>query len=308
MIALKILSDMSSKRHRRRYSKTIRYCFFLGILIGFISLWSENLALLISCSISVLFLVLALYYYLLRGYLISFPSLNVLWTDTDKFRDLFSYIGLTAGVIGIFYTVFSIVLPPFFSLSNNHFVALSFGAISILSSLLFSTITIPKYGILYSLIYNFESADRSKEFSINNKEIPKIVEETSFTKTEIVDALETLVRKDMSSKVSFGFGKVKYKITEEGERFLESHWYQLRTEIMKEAEKIQKSLIYLRRELKKPKISIKKQLKELKKLKNSLDEIRNEYGRLLSREWCLEVNKEINIIEKYLKDLESREY
>ena len=315
LIAIKMLQNISSKYYRRRYTKKINYCFLLGLLIGLITLWNEGLALLIASLMSILFLILSVHFYLLRGYVTSFFFLNFFWADTETFKDLFYYIGIIAGIVGIFVTVFGIGVPflsvlginvSFFSFEVSPFVPLSFGAISVLANMLGFTIFIPQHDMLYSLLYQYlrKRDKKMKEVKIYDKDISSVVRKTVHTKADMIDAIEALVKKDMCEQKFPVFSvKAVYILNEPGVELLKSHWNRTNVEMTHDIEIMETSLKEIKEKIHTVELDkgiVKSEIKELKKFRKRLRELKKDYGWLLEKKWRTKMFENIKEMEKFL--------
>lgn len=133
IIAIKILLDLSSKHHRHRYAKIVRFDLLVGIVLGTTLPWMEPIGLLAAALTAILFLGLSVVMFL-ESKMIS------LWRKgmvrREKIREWFLHFSVTTGIIGIITTLLSIIVPPFLQLSLGFMVPLAFDSLSVLSALL----------------------------------------------------------------------------------------------------------------------------------------------------------------------------
>jgi len=88
IIAIKILLDLSSKHHRHRYAKIVRFDLLIGIVLGMMLPWMEPIGLLAAALTAFLFLGLSVVMFL-ESKMISVWRKRIVWMK--KIRERFPF-------------------------------------------------------------------------------------------------------------------------------------------------------------------------------------------------------------------------
>lgn len=291
MLAVRILLDLTSAKHRRRYTRVVKYCLVGGFALGVVLPWFEEVGLSVAAAMSIVFLMVSVYYYLLRGRASTFSLFYRIWVPRERIRDWFLYFSVLTGVIGIVSTLLSILIPPFLSLTLGSVVPLAFDTLSVLSALMEFTITVPPYTALYGLAMRHLSARQgSGRPFIEDLDFPGILANTSHSHSDLLDALESLARDGMAIRSSpEAIARIRFTLGEEGIKLMESCGKELAVRLQHEREVIESTIDYLTE-----KISgmdqirgsiLKRALDELAKLRTRLDSLLQEYGMLIDQGW-----------------------
>ncbi len=294
-IALKILIDLATPSHRRRYSRAVRYNLLIGAILGAVLPWKEEPALIAAAIAGILLLASALYFHLLRGW-VRGHSLHIPWSSREAMREWFLYYSITAGVIGVVTTLVSLI-GPLFNIQISFFVPLVFDSISILAALLDFTIYLPPYEIIFAQIFNYvfpllrnNSRANIESIMVEDFEFEKIREGSVYSELDIRDAFESLVKKGMATtQWPTMLGKVRYKINIDGLRYLDACSGPARAIILSEKRKLEKAISYLNGQVlgnsQLPGTVKARAISEYRSLKSTLRELEETYGSLLEESW-----------------------
>jgi hypothetical protein len=308
IIAIKVLIDIASEKHRKKYGRTVKYQFAIGLLLGLTLPWNVEVGLVAAFIMSLILLVLSIGYYLIGGKIETFKFLYLAWAPRERVRDWFLHLSIITGATGIVSTIISVVLPPFLSLTLSPLIPIAFDTISVLSALLEFTIYVPPYNSILALTYNFLIRKKSfitREFYIEDLDFSVITEGTIYTNFEIRDAMESLVTRGFATKISpIPLGKVAFRLNEYGAKFLQTVWNEAYVLLSREKGRIESEVIYLQQRLNSfPELNsslIKKAEREIRKLRERIDNLLNEYGMIVEQSWLLNYHNKLGEFERHL--------
>ena len=316
IVALRLLLTVMSPRHRRRFSRVLRYSFILGILFGLVLPWNESVGILAAAITSLLLLSVALHYAFLQGRVglrIIGRLIPASWATVSResVRDVFLFFSIVTGVIGIITTVLSILVPPIFSLSLSSFVPLSFDTISVLSAMLEFTFATPHRGIILSLVRKYLHEQvlqhlRVKKgtftdttiltmllhdasmITIRETDLPVIVSETGYSVRDISETLDTLVKDGLVLKEGKA-GAMTYRLTTDGFKVIQSPWEEAQISMASDRRRLEGNLSQISEILAattpRSHISLNAARNHLSRAQRILQRMHEEYGQLLDREW-----------------------
>ena len=190
IIAIKILLDLSSKHHRHRYAKIVRFDLLIGIVLGMMLPWMEPIGLLAAALTAFLFLGLSVVMFL-ESKMISVWRIRMV--RREKIKEWFLHFSVTTGVIGIITTLLSIIVPPFLQLTLGFMVPLAFDSLSVLSALLEFTLPSTPYNVMFALVFELmrRRSGNSPENEIRLDDIEEIAHETAHSRFEVLDPSRT---------------------------------------------------------------------------------------------------------------------
>lgn len=331
IVALRLLITVMTPAHRRRYSRVLNYSFVLGIVLGLVLPWNEQIGILAAVITSFFFLLVALDYSLLQGRT-SLPILGRIvparWFEVSResVRDIFLFLSIVTGVIGLTTTVLSVVIPPFLSLSLGSFVPLSFDTLSVLSAMLEFTFAIPHRGIMFSLVRKHLHERLLRRLHVTNgalpdtalltmilndptslavfeSEVPSIVEGAGYSVRDIAETLDYLVKEGLAESEGTP-GSRTYTLTREGFQVIQSPWEESQILIASDRRKLERNLSQLGPSLafqSSPKPhSLRKAREALLNARKQFEKMRYDYGRLLDREWSERVAGMITLFSQKL--------
>ncbi len=310
LIAMKIILDLASPTVRSRYSRAVEYIFVVGIVLGIVFPWIEQVGLIAAATTAVLLLVSSVYYNILRGSVTLFSLLHVPWRPREVVKEWFVYFAVATGVIGIVSTTVSIGIPFFLPVSFGFFIPLSFDALAVLATLLDFTIYIPPYEIVNSIIFRFTSEKydmtKGETFDLEDIDFRSIVKATVYTPLDVRDSLEQLAREGMATKYSPTLlGRVRYRINPYGIRFLETSSKELSIRISSEKKDLEERIRYLQQRTAKPEELearvLRRALVELGVLTKNIQRMRQRYGPLLEETWENQMNKRIGEVTQIVQ-------
>lgn len=292
----------------------VRFNLLVGIILGLVLPWNQELGLVGATAASFLLLFLALLYYLLGGRLTSLRFLQAYWTPREQVKDWFLYFSISTGVAGIVATVLSVIVPPLLALSLSLFIPLAFDSLSVLSALLELTIFVPLYNNIFGLAYGFIVKGKD-ELGVERRYIEDIdfgaiTNHTAHTKFEVRDAMELLVRRGFAIKQSpTPLGKVRFVINDHGLKYLQACWNEFYVSLQRDKDGVEKLLLYLENRLhtgSESEIRHKGQV-EAKSLRVRVREMREIYGALLDDRWQEEMVQRLHKLETRLLEQRSPE-
>ena len=308
IVAVRLLWNLASSKHKRAYGRPVQYVFVLGVVAGLGLPWNQSAGLAGAFVSSLLLLALASTYSLLGWRALAPTSLALVWIPRETMRDWFLYLSVGAGVIGVVTTVISLVVSPLFGLNLSSLVPLAFDTVSILSALLEFTVYVPSYNNIFALVYNFivharRVAPDSGEPYLDDMDFKRITEGSHYTDFEVRDALESLVKKGFASKISpVPVARIVFKISSYGTRYLKSVWEEVFFSMEREKSQLEARLLYLHEKLRYAP-GFDKELE--KRVKNELQEFRSSIENLGDYGLLLGESKKIDLYDK-VSDLERR--
>lgn len=272
LIAIRILLDLTSRHHRRRYTKVVRFDLVIGSVLGLVLPWVEPAGLAAAAMTAIVFLGLALLM-LLESRMISIWHFKMV--RREKIREWFLHFSVTTGLIGIVATLLSIIAPPFLHLSLGFIVPLAFDSLSVLSALLEFTLPSTPYITIFALIFELlqgRSGDDSKN-QILVSDLDKIAHGTAHSRFETLDAVEHLVEHRLARKVDRGF-----ILEPNGSRLLKVDWEEALARIRIELDNVEAEMKHLRKNpVKEPRDC----LDMIDRLSESVSDLKDEYGLLI---------------------------
>lgn len=290
IVALRVLWNLASGKHRRLYGRNVRYVFILGSVAGLALPWNESAGLLGAFISSLFLLVLSSTYSILGWRTSGSRSLALVWIPRETMRDWFLYLSVGAGVIGVVTTVISLVVSPLLGLSLSSLVPLAFDTVSILSALLEFTVYVPSYNNIFALVYDFLTHSRrvapdAGDPYLDDLDFKRITEGSHYTDFEVRDALESLVRKGFASKISpVPVARIVFRIGSYGIRYLKSVWEEVFYSMEREVTQLEARILYLHEKLRyMPTLDreLERRVKdELADFRRSIDDLKD-YGVLL---------------------------
>ncbi|MBS7650184.1 MAG: hypothetical protein QXN62_02140 [Candidatus Bathyarchaeia archaeon] len=189
-MAIKILLNLSSKHHRRRYARIIKFDLTAGVILGLFLPWIEIIGLVAAAVTAVLFLGLSILMMLESKSLFS-RKMKLL--RKESIRESFLHFSITTWLVGILTTLLSIVVPPFLKLSLGFLVPLAFDSLSVLSALLEFTLPSTPYTTIFALTFELISRrPGGNEMSeIFLEDIEEIAYVTAHNRFEFFDAIKS---------------------------------------------------------------------------------------------------------------------
>jgi hypothetical protein len=306
LVAVRILWNLASSKHRAAYGRPVKLVFGFGALIGVLLPWDAYVGLAGALAAGIILLLLASTYSLLGWRTVKSRSLALVWIPRETMRDWFLYLSVGAGVIGVVTTLISLAVIPILNITLSSFVPLAFDTISILSALLEFTVYVPSYNNIYALVYDFITHTRrvaleSGEPYLDDLDFKRIKQGSHYTDFEIRDAMESLVRKGFASKLSpVPVARIVFKIGPYGIRFLKSVWEEVFFSMEREKAQIESRMLYLREKIRHAPVldrELEKRAKdEVSGFRRSIEDL-GDYGMLLG-----EAGK-ANLVDK-LSDIE----
>jgi hypothetical protein len=307
VVAIIVLVNMLSRRQRRRYGRILRVTFLGGLGLGLTLPWDEQIGLFGAVVASFGLLLLALLYYLLGGRVTSGRFLRGFWTPREQMRDWFLYFSIITGVTGIVSTILSVLAPTVFQLSLSLFIPLAFDSLSVLAALLDFSVVVPPYHNIYGLTHGFilggQDGRQATRAYVEDLDFGGITNQTSYTRFEVRDALEQLVRRGFATKQApTPLGKVRFDLNQYGLRYAEACWNELRVALQREKDQVEGLVVYLEDHTwAGPLAEVKRQAqRELRRLRDKLFEMQETYGLLLEGLWQQAIFKRVAYLEHQL--------
>ncbi|MBI2183922.1 MAG: hypothetical protein HYU39_03070 [Thaumarchaeota archaeon] len=311
IVAIGILLDVSSRKHRSRYGRAVKYLFAVGAILGVALPWNEQVGLVASLVVSVLLLFLSFGYYLIGGRVNTFKFLYSAWTPRDRIRDWFLYFSIVTGVIGIVSTVLSVVIPPFLSFAMSPFIPVAFDSVSVLSALMEFTIYVPPHHNILALVYNFVlhsnmSLNRGEPY-VEDLDFRALTEGTTFTSFDVRDVMEVLVTRGFASKISpTPLGKVGFSLNEQGMKYLQAVWSETYSLFVREKDGIESEITYLYERLRlSPEIGkdvSKSANQKIEALRRRILQLTDDYGLMAEQSWQDRLNQRLSELELSLSN------
>ncbi len=255
IVAVRLLWNLASRKHKRTYGRPVRYVFLIGTVAGLVLPWNESVGLVGAFVSSLILLALASTYSLLGWRTSGSKTLALVWIPREMMRDWFLYLSVGAGVIGVVTTVISLMMSLLFKSGLSSYVPLAFDTVSILSALLEFTVYVPDYNNIFALVYNFivhskRVAPDAGEPYLDDLDFKRITEGSHYTDFEVRDALESLVRKGFASKISpVPVARIVFRISSYGIRYLRSVWEEVFFSMEREKSQIETRMLYLHEKL-----------------------------------------------------------
>jgi hypothetical protein len=288
LIAMKILLDLTSKHHRRRYTRRVRFDLAIGCMLGLLLPWIEPVGLTAAATTAILFLGLSVFM-LLESKMVSVWRIKMV--RREKIREWFLHFSVTTGLIGIVTTLLSIVVPPFLRLSLGFMVPLAFDTLSVMSALLEFTLPSTPYNTIFALIFELlqgrSGGNAGSEILIDD--IDKIAHETAHSRFETLDAVENLVEQRLARRLDGGF-----ILEPDGSRLLRVDWQETLARVRIQLDHVEVEIEHLR----KNPPELRACLDLIDVLAESVSDLRNEYGLLI-------FGKRIEEVRRHLADLRS---
>lgn len=310
IVAIKILLDLSPRRHQRRYSRIVKYNFLIGAILGFSLPWNGEIGLIAAATASLLMLSASFLFNIFGGSARNLRFITIYWPK-EKAREFFLYFSITTGVIGIITTLLSLIAPILFGLALSALVPLAFDALSVLSALLEFTITVPPYTTLYALTYRFLSkldkvAVDIDDTDVEDVDFEAIIGDTIHRQYDMRDAMENLSRYGFAIKHPQTHLKTtQFRINQPGRNFLQACCHETNLRINSEKAELDSTLDYLEGRLEKPVELDEKTLsiasKKIDEIRNKIRMIQEEYGPLLTKVWIETINERADDIEERLR-------
>lgn len=286
LIAMKILLDLTSKHHRRRYTRMVRFDLAIGCMLGLLLPWIEPVGLTAAAMTAILFLGLSIFM-LLESKTVSVWRIKMV--RREKIREWFLHFSVTTGLIGIVTTLLSIVVPPFLRLSLGFMVPLAFDTLSVMSALLEFTLPSTPYNTIFALIFELlqgrSGGDTGSEILIDD--IDKIAHETAHSRFETLDAVENLVEQRLARRVDGGF-----ILEPDGSRLLRVDWEETLARVRIQLDHVEVEIERLRKNPPEPRVC----LDLINGLSESVSDLRDEYGLLI-------FGKRMEEVRRHLTDL-----
>ncbi len=286
LIAMKILLDLTSKHHRRRYTRMVRFDLAIGCMLGLLLPWIEPVGLTAAAMTAILFLGLSIFM-LLESKTVSVWRIKMV--RREKIREWFLHFSVTTGLIGIVTTLLSIVVPPFLRLSLGFMVPLAFDTLSVMSALLEFTLPSTPYNTIFALIFGLlqgrSGGDTGSEIRIDD--IDKIAHETAHSRFETLDAVENLVEQRLARRVDGGF-----ILEPDGSRLLRVDWEETLARVRIQLDHVEAEIERLRKNPPEPRAC----LDLINGLSESVSDLRDEYGLLI-------FGKRMEEVRRHLTDL-----
>jgi len=282
--AIKILLDLSSKHHRRRYTRLVKVDLVIGILLGLSLPWIEAVGLTVAALTAIVFLGLSLVV-LVESKMIRVWRLRPV--RRERIKEWFLHFSITTGLVGIITTLLSIVVPPFLKLSLGFMVPLAFDSLSVLSALLEFTLPSTPYTTIFALIFELvrQRTPKPDKAKIQLDDIELIAHETAHSRFEVLDAVESLVEQRLARKNDHGFD-----VNEEGTHLLELNWEEASTRVRIMVDRIERELDSLTRNPPDPRQLVER----TNDLSESLSDLKDECGFLLDQEWLTRSKRKLN--------------
>jgi hypothetical protein len=291
IIAIKILLDLSSKHHRHRYAKIVRFDLLVGIVLGTTLPWMEPIGLLAAALTAILFLGLSVVMFL-ESKMIS------LWRKgmvrREKIREWFLHFSVTTGIIGIITTLLSIIVPPFLRLSLGFMVPLAFDSLSVLSALLEFTLPSTPYNVIFALVFELlrRRNGNGPENEIRLDDIEEIAHETAHSRFEVLDAIENLVDGRLATEKDGGFG-----LSPDGMQLLKLSWEETVGRLRIQSVHIDEEIESLS---KNPSVERNACLDRVNHLLESVSDLRDECGFLMDRNWIVRSRERLSDLRNQL--------
>jgi len=310
IVALKVLLDVMSPTHRRRYTRLVKYNLLFSLSMGFIFSFYETLALIAAAVTSSILLISSLYNYLIGGRLLSHPSLQAVWIPRESVKEWFFYVSLTTGVIGVATTVMSVVAPYFISFSLSNTVPLSFDGVAVLATLLDFTVMLPNnstiLGLIYAFCYTTRRITQRNGFYVEDIDFEKIVAHTAHTAFDVREALESLVKQGFAVKQSpTPMGRVRFRVNIYGAKYLEVCWTETLIRIAGQKERIENTVRYVENRAKGFNPSDRgirqKALEEVKRQRSKVQHLKDDYGLLVGDSWLYNIMTRLRWLESFFE-------
>jgi len=291
IIAIKILLDLSSKHHRHRYTKIVRFDLVIGIVLGTTLPWMEPVGLLAAALTAFLFLGLSVVMFL-ESKMISVWRKRMV--RREKIREWFLHFSVTTGIIGIITTLLSIIVPPFLQLSLGFMVPLAFDSLSVLSALLEFTLPSTPYNVIFALVFELvrRRNGNSPENEIRLDDIEEIAHETAHSRFEVLDAIENLVEERLATKKDGGFA-----LCPDGMQLLKLNWEETVGRLRIQSVHIDEEIESL---TKNPSVERKTCLDRINHLLESVSDLRDECGFLMDRNWIVRSRQKLSELRNRL--------
>jgi len=315
VVAVKVLVDVMSPTHRRRYTKVVKYNLLLSLSLGLLFSLYEALALAAAGVISSIVLASSFYYYLIGGRLLSHSSLQAIWIPKESVKDWFFNVSLFTGVVGVATTVVSVLLPYFTSFSLSNTIPLSFDGLAVLAALLDFTIMLPNSSTICGLIYVFCYTNRrfqSGDVYVEDIDFEKMVAHTTHTVLDVREALESLVKQGFAVKQSpTPMGRVRFKVNIYGAKYLEVCWTETLIRMAGQKERIENTIAYVENRAKSfnpsDRVVREKALEELKSQRLKIQQLKEDYGLLLGDTWFHNITGRLEWLKKVFEEGEHTE-
>lgn len=316
IVAVRLLWNLASRKHKRAYGRPVQYVFLIGTVAGVALPWNESAGLVGAFFSSLILLVLASTYSILGWRTFAPAFLALAWIPRETMRDWFLYLSVGAGVIGVVTTVISLVVSPLLGLNLSSLVPLGFDTVSILSALLEFTVYVPSYNNIFALVYNFivharRVAPDSGEPYLDDLDFKRITEGSHYTDFEVRDALESLVRKGFASKISpVPVAHIMFKISSYGIRYLRSVWEEVFYSMEREKSQLESRLLYLHEKLRYSPVmerELERRVRdELRDFRASIEDL-GDYGLLLTDSKRTDLYEKVTDIEMRLSKPKKKE-
>jgi hypothetical protein len=293
VIAIKILLDLSSKHHRRRYTKIVRFDFTIGILLGLSLPWVEKIGVTAAALTAILLLVLSVLM-LLESKAISIWRVKPI--RRERIRDWFLNFSVITGVVGIVTTLLSIVVPPFLKLTLGFMVPLAFDSVSVLSALLEFTLPSTPYNLIFALVFQLLKGkdNNPARTEISQDDIEEIAHGTAHTGFEVQDAIQSLLEQGLAEKTNG-----RFRVDSDGMKLLRLSWEEVSGGLEIQAKHIETEIASL---------SVTQQadsarrLEKLNHLSESISDLNDECGLMVDRDWIANSRQRLKTIRDGLYD------
>jgi len=278
IIAIKILLDLSSKHHRRRYTKMVRSDLLIGIVLGTTLPWMEPIGLLAAALTAFVFLGLSIVMFL-ESKMISVRRKRMV--RREKIREWFLHFSVATGVIGIVTTLLSIIVPPFLQLTLGFMVPLAFDSLSVLSALLEFTLPSTPYNVIFALVFELmrRRSGNSPENEVRLDDIEEIAHEAAHSRFEVLDAFENLVEERLAANKDS-----RFVLCPDGVQLLKLNWEEIVGRLRIQSVHIDEEIESL---AKNPCVDRKAHLDRVNHLLESVSDLRDECGFLMDRDWVV---------------------
>jgi hypothetical protein len=292
LIAIRILLDLSSKHHRRRYTRIVRFDFTVGVLLALSLAWIETIGVTAAALTAILFLALSLLM-LLESKMISLWHVRLI--RRERIREWFLHFSVITGVVGIVTTLLSIIVPPFLKLSLGFMVPLAFDSLSVLSALLEFTLPSTSYNVIFALVFHLLKGGRNGPLrsEILLDDVEEIAHGTAHSRFEVLDAVESLVEQGLARKTDGGF-----RVDSDGMRLLRLNWEEVSGRLEIQVKHIDAEIESLTAT---STLDGANHHEVVNRLSESVSDLRDECGLLMDGDWITRTRKK-------LRDMRERPY